>query len=95
MLDVVETCPLGSTCEEIIDGKIHRCAWYVRIDGETADGQKTSESKCSMAWNPILQVDNSRDARHNTAAVESLRNIFAEAIGGKNTTDKRLRDERA
>ena len=95
MLDVVETCPLGSTCEEIIDGKIHRCAWLVQIDGQTSAGDKTSESKCAMAWQPVLQIDASRDSRHHTAAVESLRNIFVEALSGQTTTNTKLRDGRA
>jgi hypothetical protein len=94
MLETVATCPLGSTCEEVVNGKIHRCAWYTKIDGQTAEGEKTSESKCALAWLPILQVDASRDSRHHTAAVESLRNLFSEAKIEQATTDTRLRDKR-
>lgn len=94
MIDVITTCPLGSKCEEVIDGKVLRCAWFVKIDGTTSTGDKTSDSKCSMAWMPILQVDGSRDSRMHTAAIESLRNLFAGAIDVKSSADQRLRDER-
>jgi hypothetical protein len=95
MLDTVYTCPLGNECEKVADGKIHRCAWYTTIDGQTTDGVKTTDSKCAIAWWPILQIDACRDTRGNTASIDALRNIFTGALNNANTEHQRLRDEGA
>jgi hypothetical protein len=92
MLETVITCPLGSKCEEVIDGAIHRCAWYAKIEGQTSDGVKTSDSQCSLAWLPILQIDACRDTRGNTGSIDALRNIFIGAANA-NSEHKGLRHE--
>lgn len=74
----VLTCPLGSKCEEVKDGAIHRCAWYVQMAGsDPQSGQERSDNACAMAWMPILLVENSRQQIRTTAAVESFRNETA------------------
>lgn len=73
-LKVVVTCPLGSTCTEIKDDKIHRCAWYTEMQGMDASGEQHDESRCAIAWMPILQTEMSGTNRGQTAAIESLRN---------------------
>ena len=74
-LETVITCPLGSQCEEIKDNKIHRCAWYTCLAGTNPQtGELIDEWKCSMAWMPIMLVENSNTNRSTTAAVESFRN---------------------
>ena len=32
-IEVEFFCPLGSTCEEVKDGVIKRCAWYTKMVG--------------------------------------------------------------
>jgi hypothetical protein len=86
----VSTCPLGSTCERVANGVIERCAWYVKIEGTNPNtGEFMSESKCAMAWQPLLFIDVSGKLNENIAAVQSLRNetlkrqdIFLEVING-------------
>lgn len=74
-IETVRTCPLGSKCEEIKDGKIHQCAWYVRIAGTNPqDGTPTDEKECAIAWMPILQIEMSNTNRGQSAAIESFRN---------------------
>jgi len=73
-IDVVITCPLGSTCEEIVDGKIHRCAWYTEMKGTDAQGEEHNDWKCAMAWMPILQVEVAGTQRGVAASVNSMRN---------------------
>jgi len=74
MIDTVRTCPLGSECKEIKDGKMHVCMWLVSIRGVDAQGVDHDEEKCAMAWSPILMLDHSRHNVHVTAAIDSLRN---------------------
>lgn len=30
-METVATCPLGHTCEEVRDGKVYRCRWFVKM----------------------------------------------------------------
>ena len=75
MIKTVITCPLGSECEKVVDGELHRCAWYVSLEGQhPQDGTRISESKCAMAWQPLLMVESTRESSRIGASVQSLRN---------------------
>ena len=79
-IETVLTCPLGSKCEEVRDGKVHRCAWFIQLAGRNPQtGEQVDERGCAMAWAPILLVENCQQSRHSTAAIESLRNESVEA----------------
>ena len=79
-IKTVLTCPLGSKCEEIKDGAIHRCAWYTKLAGVNPNtGEQTDEAACSMAWLPMLLIENSMQQRSTSAAVESFRNETMQA----------------
>ena len=79
-IKTVLTCPLGAKCEEIKDGAIHRCAWYTKLAGTNPNtGEQTDEAACSMAWLPMLMIENSMQQRSTSAAVESFRNETMQA----------------
>jgi hypothetical protein len=74
-IEVEYTCPLGSTCEEVKDGKIMRCAWYTKVMGK--DPQSTEDIEnwaCAISWMPTMMVEMSQTNRGQTAALESFRN---------------------
>jgi len=74
-LEVEFFCPLGSTCEEAVDGIIKRCAWYTKMVGlDPNTGKEVDDWACSMSWMPMLQVEMSKTNRGQTEALESLRN---------------------
>lgn len=74
------TCPLGHKCEEVRDGAIHRCAWFVQMAGQNPQtGEVVDEKGCAMSWMPVLLVENSRVSRGTSAAVESFRNEMVKA----------------
>jgi len=82
-LEVELTCPLGSTCEEVKDDKIHRCRWYTKVIGKNPQSEEQIEEwNCAIAWLPILQVETSQTNRGQTSALESFRN---ETIKGQKT----------
>ena len=69
------TCPLGSKCEVIVGDTIKKCAWYTKLAGSNPNtGEQTDEAACSMAWLPMLLIENSMQQRSTSAAVESFRN---------------------
>lgn len=69
------SCPLGAKCEEVKDGALHRCAWFIQLAGQNPQtGEQMDERGCAMSWMPILLVENSQQQRHTGAAVESFRN---------------------
>ena len=75
-VETVTTCPLGHQCEEIKDGKLHRCAWYVQLQGKNPQGEDyIDEWRCAIAWQPILSVEIAQTNRGQTQAIESFRNI--------------------
>ena len=79
-IKTILTCPLGSSCEEIKDGAIHRCAWYTTLAGTNPNtGEQVDEKSCAIAWLPMLTIENSMQQRSTSAAVESFRNEMTNA----------------
>jgi hypothetical protein len=69
-------CPLDSfnPCRQL------DCAWFIQVRGTNPNtGQEVDEWACSMAWMPMLMVENSQQQRHTSAAVESFRNEMVKA----------------
>lgn len=74
-IETVLTCPLGSKCEEVRDGKVHRCSWFVKLAGTNPQtGAVVDEQGCAMAWVPVLLIENTAKQTSTAAAVESFRN---------------------
>ena len=74
MIETILTCPLGSKCEEIKDGKIHKCAWFIEIKGNNPQTDEPIDEKgCAIAWLPILQIESANVTRSVHSAVVSTR----------------------
>ena len=81
-MEIKITCPLGSTCEEIKDNKMHRCSWYTQIQGKNPQSEEViDEWRCAIAFMPMLQVEMSQTNRGQTNAIASFRD---EMIKGNN-----------
>jgi hypothetical protein len=64
-------CPLDGfkPCRQL------ECAWFMKIAGTNPNtGKEVEEWGCSMAWLPMLMIENSQQQRSTGAAVESFRN---------------------
>ncbi len=64
-------CPLDGfkPCRQL------ECAWFMKIAGTNPNtGKEVEEWGCSMAWMPMLMIENSQQQRGTSAAVESFRN---------------------
>jgi hypothetical protein len=64
-------CPLDGfkPCRQL------ECAWFMKISGTNPNtGKEVEEWGCSMAWMPMLMIENSQQQRGTSAAVESFRN---------------------
>jgi hypothetical protein len=64
-------CPLDGfkPCRQL------ECAWFMQIRGTNPNsGESVDEWGCSMAWLPMLMIENSQQQRGTSAAVESFRN---------------------
>jgi hypothetical protein len=64
-------CPLDGfkPCRQL------ECAWFMQIRGTNPNsGEPVDEWGCSMAWMPMLMIENSQQQRQTGAAVESFRN---------------------
>jgi len=74
-MDIKTTCPLGSECEQIKNDQLHRCRWYVHLQGKDPQSEKMIDQwDCAIAWLPMLLVENAQTNRGQTSALESLRN---------------------
>lgn len=74
-VETVITCPLGSKCQEVVDGKMHQCAWFIELKGKNPQtGDEIDEGNCAMAWQPILLIENSSQTRDVARSVQDLRN---------------------
>jgi hypothetical protein len=81
-IEAKSNCPLDNfnPCKEL------ECAWFMKIRGK--DPQTSNEIEewgCSMAWLPILMIENSQQQRQTGAAVESFRNemVKSNEVGQK------------
>lgn len=53
----------------------HKCAWYIQLVGaHPQTGAPLSEWGCSIAWLPVLMIEQSKEVRQSAAAIESFRN---------------------
>lgn len=69
-------CPLNkfAPCKQL------ECAWFIQLRGTNPNtGKEIDEWGCSLAWLPILMIENSQQQRSTGAAVESFRNEMVKA----------------
>lgn len=69
-------CPLNNfePCKQL------ECAWFLKIQGTNPNsGKDVEEWGCSIAWLPVLMIENSQQQRQTGAAVESFRNEMVKA----------------
>ena len=74
-------CPLNGfkPCKQL------DCAWFMKIAGKDPQSDKEIEEwGCSMAWLPVLMIENSQQQRQTGAAVESFRNEMVKANEASN-----------
>lgn len=67
-------CPLDNfaPCRQL------DCAWFTKLRGMNPNtGQEIDEYACSVAWLPVLLIENAQKSRETGAAVESLRNVLS------------------
>ena len=70
-LEVKDNCPLNGfdPCKKF------DCAWFIQIRGTDPNtGEEVDDWGCSMAWMPMLMIENAQQSRQPGAAVESFRN---------------------
>ena len=70
-IEAKANCPLDGfkPCRQL------ECAWFIKIAGTNPNtGKDVEEWGCSMAWMPMLMIENSQQQRGTSAAVESFRN---------------------
>lgn len=73
-------CPLGSECESVKDGSIHRCAWYTPVRGTNQNtGEEIDDWACAMKWMPFLTIENSAFVRQSTASIDEFRKETGQA----------------
>jgi hypothetical protein len=89
----VLSCPLGHKCQEIINGEVSQCAWFIRLAGiNPTTGDQTDEYGCSMSWIPMLLIENSQQQRSTNSSIESFRN---EMVTSNNRSQELLLDSLA
>ena len=81
-IEAKPNCPLNNfePCSQL------ECAWFMKIRGNNPNtGEEVDEWGCSMAWLPVLMIENSQQQRQTGAAVESFRNemVKANEVGQK------------
>lgn len=75
-IETKANCPLDGfkPCRQL------ECAWFMKIKGKDPQSEKEIEEwRCSIAWMPMLMIENSQQQRGTQAAVESFRNEMVKA----------------
>lgn len=70
-IEAKSNCPLNNfePCKQL------ECAWFLKIRGVNPNtGEDIDDWGCSMAWLPVLLIENAQQSRQTGAAVESFRN---------------------
>jgi len=74
-MEITYECPFGSKCEEIKDNRLFRCRFYTLVRGKNPQSEEMLEEwNCSLAWLPMLLIENSQTSRGVAKALESFRN---------------------
>ena len=75
-LEAKSNCPIHNfePCKKL------DCAWFIQIRGTNPNtGEPVDSWGCSVAWMPILMVENSQQQRQTGSAVEAFRNEMVKA----------------
>ena len=75
-LEPKANCPLDGfkPCRQL------DCAWFMKVRGNNPNtGEEIDDYGCSIAWLPVLMIENSQQQRQTGAAVESFRNEMVKA----------------
>ena len=75
-LETKANCPLDGfkPCRQL------ECAWFMKVRGNNPNtGEEIDDYGCSIAWMPVLMIENSQQQRQTGAAVESFRNEMVKA----------------
>lgn len=75
-IEAKANCPLDGfkPCRQL------ECAWFMKVSGSNPNtGKEVEEWGCSIAWLPLLMIENSQQQRSTGAAVESFRNEMVKA----------------
>lgn len=75
-LEAKSNCPLDGfkPCRQL------DCAWFMKVRGNNPNtGEEIDDYGCSIAWLPLLMIENSQQQRQTGAAVESFRNEMVKA----------------
>lgn len=75
-IEAKPNCPINGfePCKQL------ECAWFLKIQGNNPNtGEAVDEWGCSIAWLPVLMIENSQQQRQTGAAVESFRNEMVKA----------------
>jgi hypothetical protein len=79
-IEIVETCPLGSECEKIKDGKLYRCKWFLELAGtHPITNEPVSERSCVMVWQVMLQAEGNKRVLGVQEATEVFRTEMVDA----------------
>ena len=57
------------------------CILWTQLRG-TVDGQEVDEYSCSLAWLPMLLIENAKEVKQGAAATETFRNVMLELNKG-------------
>jgi hypothetical protein len=75
-IEAKNQCPLSNfePCKQL------DCAWFLKLRGSNPNtGEDMDDWGCSIAWMPILLIENTQMSRQTGAAVESFRNEMVKA----------------
>jgi hypothetical protein len=67
-------CPLHKKSMDLV---CHKCALWTQVRGTNPQsGEEIDDWNCSLAWLPVMLIENAQQSRHTSAAVESFRNAM-------------------
>jgi hypothetical protein len=76
------TCPFNG---KDLSKVCHKCPMFTQVRGVDANtGNEVDEWRCSLAFLPMLLIENTREQRGTGAAIESFRNEMVKANNAPN-----------
>jgi hypothetical protein len=70
-------CPLH---KQDVSKVCHKCPWYILVRGKHPQSEEHIDQwGCAVQFLPMLLIEGAQQSRQTGAAVESFRNVFAEA----------------
>lgn len=91
-LKVVKTCPLGSQCQQVVNGELHVCEWFTVVKGTNPQtGEPLDEEGCAIRLNLLVSLNGAKAQDRATNTLHEGAQLFRKVLNAADSSARELR----